>query len=189
MEQDSIKLEQERNELNALINKGVTFEVKDAGFDVHRTWYGRKRYTPKEIKHSFTISEPTLGTLDRLSAEWIEFAIDEEAMKSDDALERARTLVSKHAERCARIIAIACLGSSYLVATPVGNGATRYTEDTGKITELTALFMRTIKPSQMRELIVLINAMCNLGDFTNSIRLMLADRTTMPIRIEANKKD
>lgn len=188
MEQESIRLEQERSELNALINKGVTFEVADVAFDVHRTWYGRKRYTRKEIKRSFTIGEPTLGTLDRLSAEWIEFAIDEQAMKSEDAMERARTLVAKHAERCARIIAIACLGSSHLIATPVGNSATRYTEDTGKIAELTALFMRTIKPSEMYQIIVLINAMCNLGDFTNSIRLMLADRTTMPIRIEESKK-
>lgn len=188
MEQEQIKLEQERNELNALINKGVTFKVTDVGFDVRRTWYGRKCYTRREDELTFTISEPTLGTLDRLSAEWIEFAIDEQAMKTDDAMARARTLVAQHAERCARIIAIACLGEQRLIAHPVGTNATRFTEDTGKISDLTALFMRTIKPSKMYQLIVLINAMCNLGDFTNSIRLMLADRTTMPIRIEENKK-
>ena len=188
MNKDQQLLEQERAELNALINKGITFDVTDTTFDVHRTWYGRKRYTRREIKRTFTISEPTLGTLDRLSAEWVEFAIDEQAMKSDDAMERARTLVANNAERCARIIAIAALGGQRLIARPVGHNATEYIEDAGKIRELTSLFMRTIKPSVMYKLVVMINAMCNFGDFTNSIRLMLADRTTMPIRIEDEPK-
>lgn len=184
MDKDELKLQQERNELNALINKGVTFEVTDTAFDVHRTWYGRKRYVPREIKRTFTIAEPTLATLDRLSAEWVEFAIDEKAMQSDDAMQRARTLVVNHAERCARIIAIAALGNNAWIVRPFGTNTVSYAENSGGIQELTTLFMRTIKPSQMYKLIVMINAMCNLGDFTNSIRLMCADRTTMPIRIE-----
>lgn len=188
MDNEQRTLEQERNELNALINKGVTFEVTDVVFDVKRTWYGRKRYVSRNVTRKFTIAEPTLGTLDRLSAEWIEFAIDEKEMTSEDAMQRARTLVAHHAERCARIIAIACLGGDAWTARPVGTNATQYVENTGRIGELTALFMRTIKPSKMYQLVVLINAMCNLGDFTNSIRLMLADRTTMPIRIEDEQK-
>lgn len=184
MDKEERILEQERNELNALINKGVTFEVKDKAFDVKRNWFGRKRYIPRDITRKFTISEPTLGTLDRLSSEWIEFAIDEKAMKSDDAMERARALVAKHSERCARIVAIAALGGDRLIPKQAGHGVVTYVEDSGKVGELTALFMRTIKPSDMYRLVVMINAMCNLGDFTNSIRLMSADRTTMPIRIE-----
>ena len=55
-----------------------------------------------------------------------------------------------------------------------------------RLNELTSLFTRRIKPSRLYQIYILIQTMCNLGDFLNSIRLMSADRTTMPIRIEEN---
>ncbi len=181
-------LKKERQELNALIGKGVSFEVKDVVFDVQKRFFGLlKKRIPKEVTRKFTIDEPTLSTLDRLSAEWIEFAIDEAAMQSEDGMSRARTLAHEHSMRCAKIVAIAVLGESRLIAKP-HKGGTRWVEDTQALDELTALFARTIKPSKLYQLYVLINAMCNLGDFTNSIRLMLAERTTMPIRIEENNE-
>ena len=182
-------LEQEKNELNVLINKGVSFEVADTEFEVKRMFFGLiKKRVPMKVMRNFKIEEPTLGTLDRLSSEWIEFAIDEQALQSDDGMKHARTLTNHHAKRCAKVIALAVLGSDYLIPKPARHGVVKYVEDTARLKELIELFTRTIKPSRLYQLYVLINAMCNLGDFTNSIRLMSADRTTMPILIEDNNE-
>lgn len=186
-EKEKEKLIQERNELNLLIGNGVKFDVKDVTFDVHRNWYGRKIYTPVKQTRHIEIYEPTLSVLDRMSAEWVEISIDEQALKeSNDALQIARTLVANHAERCARIIAIAALGEDIWIAYPVG-GTTRYQEDTGKLEDLTTLFLHTIKPSQLAKIFIQVNLICNLGDFMDAIRLMLAGRTTMPIRMAEQK--
>lgn len=185
-EVNKTSLEQERNELNALIRKGVSFEVKDVQVVTEKRFFGliRKKRL-EEVTRTFTIEEPTLSTLDRLSSEWIEFAIDEATMKTDNAMECARTMASNHSIRCARIVAIAVLGVDRLKQSIKG-GCVHWVEDKAKVEELTSLFARTIKPSRLHQLAVLINTMANLGDFMNSIRLMSTDRTTMPIRIEQN---
>lgn len=186
MADEKNKLEQERAELNTLIGKGVSFEVKDTEFDVEKRFFGLvKRYKPREVTRTFKIEETTLATLDRITAESIELCIDESMMKSEDSMQRARSLAHKHSIRCARIVAIAVLGEDRLIPKH-GKGGTRWVEDTKRIEELTSLFARKIKPSVLYKLYVLVNAMCNLGDFTNSIRLMQQERTTMPIRIEEN---
>lgn len=188
MTDDKKKLEQERDELNTLIGKGVSFEIKDTEFEVQKKFFGLvKRYVPNEVTRTFRIDELTLSTLDRISAETIELTIDESLMKSDDSMKRARGLAHKHSIRCARIIAIAVLGEDRLI--PIhGKGGTRWIEDTKRLEKLTSLFARKIKPSVLYKLYVLVNTMCNLGDFMNSIRLMQQERTTMPIRIEENNE-
>ena len=180
---------QERNELNTLINKGVSFSVIDVDSTKKRRFFCIiKQRVPVKVERSFKIEEPTLGTLDRLASEWIEFNIDEAKMKSNDGMQHALSMVGNHALRCAKIIALAVLGSDYLIPKSSRNGVIRYDENTKQLNELTALFARTIKPSQLYQLCTRINVMCNLGDFMNSIRLMSADRTTMPIRIEENNE-
>lgn len=180
-------LEKEKSELNALIKKGVSFEVKDFEVVKKKRFFGlfRKKELV-EVTRKFTIEEPTLSTLDRLSSEWIEFAIDEKAMQSADAMVKARTFAHEHSIRCARIIAIAVLGVDRLVCKTKG-GYPHWVEDTEKLNKLTDLFARSIKPSKLHQFAILVNSMSNLGDFMNSIRLMSTDRTTMPIRIEGNE--
>ena len=184
MSDEKKALTQERAELNALIGRGVTFDVDDVELRITPRLFGlirKKSIVP--VTRTFTIAEPTLGTLDRLSAEWIEMAIDEEELKGEDAMMKARLLAKKHALRCAKVIALAVLGSDYLVPRAV-RGGVAYDHDTKRLEELTALFARRIKPSELFQLYTLIGAMCNFGDFLNSIRLMSADRTTSPIKIE-----
>lgn len=179
-------LEKEQAELNALIRKGVSFEVKDVQVETEKRFFGLiRRRRLVEVTRKFTIVEPTLSTLDRLSAEWIELAIDEKAMKSEDAMVVARTMAHKHSIRCARIVAIAVLGVDRLKCESK-SGYPHWVEDTEKLNTLTDLFARQIKPSRLHQLAVLVNSMSNLGDFMNSIRLMSTDRTTTPIRIEEN---
>ena len=185
-EEKKTDLEKEKSELNALIRKGVSFEVKDIQVETEKCFFGLiRRRRLVEVIRKFTIEEPTLSTLDRLSAEWIELAIDEKAMKSDDAMVVARTMAHKHSIRCARIVAIAVLGVDRLKCESK-NGYPHWVEDTEKLNTLTDLFARQIKPSRLHQLAVLVNSMSNLGDFMNSIRLMSTDRTTTPIRIEEN---
>jgi hypothetical protein len=188
-EKNDIKqLELEREELNRIVNNGVTFEVEDVEAMVtKRSFFGlfKKRELVKVTK-KFKIEEPTLGTLDRLSREWVELAIDEESLKGKDGMKNARSLAANNALRCAKVIAIAVIGSEYKIPVTDKNGVVRMREDVKRLNELTSLFARTIKPSRLYQIYILIQTMCNLGDFLNSIRLMSADRTTMPIRIEEN---
>lgn len=188
-EKNDIKqLELEREELNRIVNNGVTFEVEDVEAMVtKRSFFGlfKKRELVKVTK-KFKIEEPTLGTLDRLSREWVELAIDEESLKGKDGMKNARSLAANNALRCAKVIAIAVIGSEYKIPVTDKNGVVRMREDVNRLNELTSLFARTIKPSRLYQIYILIQTMCNLGDFLNSIRLMSADRTTMPIRIEEN---
>ena len=187
-EKDNItRLEQEREQLNELVNKGIGFEVQDFDVETKPVFFGLfKKRVLVPVVRKFKIDEPTLGTLDRLSREWIEFAIDEERLKSDDGMKEARSMASRHSIRCAKVIAIAVLGEDYLVPEAGRNGKVKFVEDVERLEELTKLFARSIKPSKLNQLYTLVNLMCNLGDFLNSIRLMSTDRTSMPIRIEEN---
>ena len=52
------KLEQERDELNTLIGKGVSFELKDTEFEVQKKFFGLvKRHIPHEVTRTFKIEE------------------------------------------------------------------------------------------------------------------------------------
>lgn len=178
------KLSAEKDQLNLLINKGATFNVE-------RTVYKKpslfeKRIPIKETL-TFKIEEPTLSTLDRISAEQIEMAIDENVMASADGLSASKKLANKHSRRFAKIVALAVMGQDYVKSLPDG-ARIRYTTDDKRLDELTDLFFHNVKPTMLRQLVELINAVSNLGDFCYSIRLMSGERTTIPIRIEEDKE-
>lgn len=177
-------LEREKSELELLIGLGYEFTIGRDVPRVKKSMLGliRKRVFFKEEK-TFKIEEPTLGTLDRLSAEWVELAIDEEKMQSMGGIGYAKEMVAKHSRRCAKIVALAVMGSEYEVPTCV-RGAVRYKPDVKRLEELTDLFLRSIKPSDLYKLIMVITAISNLGDFVNSIRLMSSQRTSTPTLIE-----
>lgn len=178
---DKQKLELERKELNSLIEKGVTFEIQDIGVE-KRGWFRKRKLV--EVTRKFTINELTLATLDRISAEGIEMAINEAEVQGERTMEYVRGFIAKHGRRCARIIAVAVLNESRLKPEPC-RGGVRWVEDTAAVERLTDLFVRTIQPSKLHYLTLLVNAMSNIGDFVNSIRLMQAERTTMPNLIES----
>ncbi len=182
------KLNTERTELNTLIDKGVNFDVERT-IHVRQNGllgYFKKRYAKTETL-KFTIKEPTLSILDLMSAEQIEMAIDEAVMSSEKGIQEAKKMAGQHGQKLAKIIAIAVLGQDY-IKTKKNGSRFSYKYDTKRLEELTELFFINIKPSKLLQLAILVNTMSNLGDFTNSIRLMSAARTTMPIRIEENKE-
>lgn len=171
---------QEQNELNLLIQRGTTFEIEKVDYIRPKGLFSVfKKKIRKVEKLKYIIQEPTLAVLDRISAEQIELAIDENVMISAEGMNEARRMPRVHARRMAGIVALAVLGQDYIAS-----------KDEKSLRDLTEIFYKNIKPSRLMQLVLMINTMTNLGDFTNSIRLMSGSRTTVPIRIEEeNKKD
>lgn len=178
------KLNQEKNELNRLINAGISFEIEVEEVEIKRKLYFFKRREIVTRKQRFTIAEPTLGTLDRIASESINFAITDAEMQSVDSLSVGMQKVHKNVEKCAKIVAYAVMGSEYEAPQLTKDGRLVIRPDIERFHELTRLFIRKLKPSSLYRLAQLIQLICNLGDFTNSIRLLQSDRTTMPSRIE-----
>lgn len=171
----------EKNELDILLQKGVSFEVETTIYVRKKGLLGylSKREKKTEIK-KFIIKQPTLSVLDRFSSEAIDLVLDESVLSSETGISEAKKIASLQAKRLAKILAIFVLGQDYRV---VNRGGSYFNNDK-ELDDLTDLFYNNITPSKIMQLCMLINTMSNLGDFINSIRLMSASRTTMPNRIE-----
>ena len=178
--QDMQAIEAEKKELRLLIGQGISFVVdyhEDRVVRIPRFRYLQRLLTKKQVVREekqleFLVKEPTAFTLDRLSLEYIELAMDEEKIKSNPRQE-ARKLFSKHNRRMARIVAIATLGNDW--------------EDDKKLSERTEFFSRWLKNSTLWELVQAIDLTNNLADFINSMRLLSSARTTIPNRIESQE--
>lgn len=182
MPQDS-KLEalnREQAELRKMIGEGVTFDIEVTHYRRKPGFFGffRRREKITETK-VYTIKEPTLSTLDRLSLLWLQMEIDETKLGDDDYLSTAKKLASKEAAKLAEVVAVAVLGEDYYKATFDGTNYRRK-EDKEALRNLTALFYHTVKPSDLLTLAIIVTNVSNLGDFVNSIRLMSATRTSDP---------
>lgn len=178
----------EVEELNKLINRGMSFMVERKAYVRQK---GIFSFLKKRIKKTeyvqMVIQEPTLAVLNRMSLEQIELELDEEKMQGETWQNESSKLAHDHSLRMSRLVAIAVLGEDYFI--PVQHGSNfRYKEDIEKLDELTSLIAHGVKPSKLFQLAMYVSTMSNMGDFTNSIRLMSANRTTMPIRIEENKE-
>lgn len=174
-------LTREQSELRQMINSGVTFDV-DVTYRKRKPGllgFLRKRETIKE-KKVFRIAEPTLSTLDRLSALWLEMTIDETKLNDTDYLSAAKKLAAKEAKKLAEMVAVAVLGEDYYDVTNKGEYFMRKPNEK-RLARLASLFEHTVTPSQLLTLAILITNVSNLGDFINSIRLMSATRTSDPM--------
>ena len=173
-------LEEEQRELRHIIGEGITFSVE---ISVLRRKPGilgflKKKSVVKE-KLTYRIAEPTLSTLDRLSAIWLQMSLDEAKLNDKDYLQTAKQLANQEAKRLAEVVAVAVLGEDYYDVTEKG-GVYNRKPNRKKLAELTTLFLHTLKPSELLSLAITITNVSNLGEFINSIRLMQASRTSDP---------
>ena len=151
-------IEREKKELDLLIEKGVSFKVPKRSF---LKYFGEK-------ERSFEIHQPYLGTLDYLSAEYINMEFSPE--KVDDSsdktnwLNESKRLQAVNSKRCAKIIAIAVLNSKYKIKFFSGI--------------LSNYFLWRITPEKLLSISNIILLISNISDFTNSIRLMSIHPTT-----------
>ena len=148
-------LEREQSELRQMIGEGITFDVEVTYTRRKPGLLGffrkREKITEKKV---FRVQEPTLATLDRLSALWLQMSIDETKLGDED----------------------------YYDVTDKGGYLVRKPNET-RLARLTSLFLHTVTPSQLLTLAILITNVSNLGDFINSIRLMSATRTSDPTQL------
>ena len=175
----------ERDELNRIIGNGVSFTITRR--------IRRKKAFPKigyqieTISEKYEIQEPTLSTLDRLSAIWIDMDIPEQELLKGgaDTIRTAKNLANINARRMARIIAVAVLGEAYLIPCQ-RYGITAYKGNDKALDDLTEIFLHSLRPSELVSLAQTVTAVSNLGDFIASMRLMSGARTTQPMtgRIE-----
>jgi deoxyribose-phosphate aldolase len=180
--------ETEKRELDVIIGRGVSFEVEQTTYRRKKGIFGRLKKREKFTeKVKYIINEPTLSTLDLISAEQIELRIDESMIASDTGINEAKKISAEQCKRMAKILAICVLGEDYVLPIQKGS-AIKYVRDEKRLQELTEIFMAFVKPSKLVQLTLLVNTISNLGDFINSIRLMSASRTTMPVRIEGKQQ-
>lgn len=169
-------IEAEKKEIRLLISNGISFTVdyvESKTVRIPRFSFCKclkKKVTTSEPKQrEYVIKEPTLYTLDRLSAEYIELLVDEEKIR-ETPRQQARILFKEHSKRMAKVVAIAVLGNEW--------------EDTDKLDELSEFLFKWLKNSTLVELVQVIDLTNNLADFINSIRLLSSARTTIPNRVE-----
>ena len=169
-------IEAEKKEIRLLISNGISFTVEYVESKTVRIprfsfckWLNKKVTTTESKQREYVIKEPTLYTLDRLSAEYIEMLVDEVRIREAPRQE-ARLLFKEHSKRMAKVVAIAVLGNEW--------------DNEDKLSELSDFFFRWLKNSSLVELVQVIDLTNNLADFINSIRLLSSARTTIPNRVE-----
>jgi len=151
----------ERDELNTLIERGVSFTV------AKRSWLRRIGKPHRE----FVLKQPYLGTLDYLSREYIEMDFNEANFSEGQILSESKRLMARNATRCARIVALAILNDYWGIRLLSGL--------------LSRYLLWHVTPQKLFQLTILINQISNVADFTNSIRFLSVSRTTAPpTRIE-----
>lgn len=160
------RLIQERSQQAVLLEKGLTFTTPIRSL---------LRYVSKNGQRTWLLKQPYLGTLDYLSAEYIDMDLSEARIK-EEALPEARRLVHHNARRMARIVAIAWLNDRWGIKL---------------LTGVVSTYLRwRLTPQTLYQLALIIQELSNHMDFINSIRLMaVATRTTTPVLMEqpANK--
>lgn len=141
--------------IDTLLNNGISFEMPRKGL---------LKYILGKTK-KYIIRQPYLGTLDYITKEYLSMNVDEKVLKSA-TIEESWQLTANHTQAMARIIAIAILNSKWRIKFLTGY--------------LSRKLMWELNPSKLRSISVLIAAISNTADFTNSIRLMSGMRTTAP---------
>lgn len=175
----------ERDELNRIIRNGVSFTITRR--IRRKKAFPKIGYQVETISEKYEIQEPTLSTLDRLSAIWIDMDIPEQKLLKGgaDTIRTAKNLANINARRMARIIAVAVLGEDYFIPCQ-RYGRTAYKGNDKALDDLTEIFLHSLRPSELVSLAQTVTAVSNLGDFIASMRLMSGARTTQPMtgRIE-----
>jgi hypothetical protein len=155
-------MEKEKKELDILIDRGVKFTTTKKIL----------RFGKKE--REWVIKQPYLGTLDHISSVSINMKIDESLIQENPLLE-SKIIALENAKHASKVVAIAVINNY--------NGIKLFSG------LLARYFMWRLTPSKLLQIALLIQSISNFSDFTNSIRLMTASRTTKPREDLVEQKD
>lgn len=162
------KLTAEQQQIDALINRGIEFNVPKRGWE---------RRLSRKKERSFAIEEPYLAVLDLLADEFIKMELDEEELKANPESVSNR-IVKEHAKRLARIVAIAVLNHR----TCIHLTKYKWAYNRPLIERYTRYFLTRVKPSKLLQIASIIGQISNVGAFITSIRWTSGAmiRTTLP---------
>jgi hypothetical protein len=173
MEKEDTTIELQEREQQRLCDIGFHFTVKrkirNHAKGIRRFF---KKATTDEETLTFRVYQPTLSTLDRMAPYMLRFEHYEQMVKEtpdDKLLDFSKSTVVE-AHNMAKIIAVMVLGEDYFI---FENG--RYRADEKELAELETIMYTHITPSKLFNLCEACLSVCNLADFTNSIRLMAAE--------------
>ena len=166
------KLAEEQNQLNALINRGIEFEVPVLGL---------AKFLSKSKTKKHVITEPYLGVMDLLADEFIKMEINEDILK-ENPIAVCNREVKAHSKRQARIVAISVLNDRCCIH------LTKYkwVYNHILINTYTNYFLARIKPSVLLKIVSIIRQISNVGDFMNSIRLTSGKMMTRTTQSKAD---
>ena len=143
-------LEREQSELRQMIGEGITFDVEVTYTRRKPGLLGffrkREKITEKKV---FRVQEPTLATLDRLSALWLQMSIDETKLGDEDYFKTAKKMAAQEARKLAQVVAVAVLGEDYYDVTDKGGYLVRKPNET-RLARLTSLFLHDYQRKQFR---------------------------------------
>lgn len=151
-------LEERRNELVRILNKGFEFQVIER-VKIYKSCFHRLfgKKTVEEVVHNFLIKEPTLSVLDKISIESLDFK--EEDFNNLESDNDRKKYSRKHLKHMSRIVAIIVSGPEPEVSV---------------LNKNTELFFKYLKPSDLFNIIQIADIASNLGDFINSTRYVAA---------------
>lgn len=146
----------EKNVIDSLLNNGMSYEIPKRGL---------LRLLSKNKNWKVTIRQPYLGTLDTLCGLYLSMELDEDKLK-ENANNESKQLIKRSALKAAKVVAVSMLNNKWLIRLFANALAKR--------------LMWRIRPSELFQLVMIINALNNAVDFTSSIRLMQGVRTSEP---------
>lgn len=151
-------LEERRNELVRILNKGFEFQVTEI-VKVYSSWFHKliNKSKKEEIVHTFLVREPTLSILDHISIE--SSAFNEQDFNNLQSEADIKKYTREHLRAMAKIIAIIVSGPEF---------------DKYDLKKKTSLFFKYLKPSDLFNIIQIADIASNLGDFINSTRYVAA---------------
>lgn len=151
-------VEERRNELVRILNKGFEFQVIEK-VKIYKTWFHRlfRKNTIEEVVHNFIIKEPTLSVLDHISIESSVF--NEEEFNNLESEGDIKKYSRKHLKTMAKIVAVIVSGPE---------------PEEFVLKKNTDLFFKYLKPSDLFNIIQIADVASNLGDFINSTRYAAA---------------
>lgn len=159
------------SELGYLLRHGVRIELTEKEYS---RCFGRLR--ERVVSHVYEIQQPTLGTLDLINYLLRDVRVDEEAIaNAENIYPVLRRVACDSLRPVSEAVAAAILGSRCYVK----RGGI-YREDWKEIDRVAGVLLRSMTPKKLLEAARAVAVMCNLSDFTNSIRLL----QTAPDRIE-----
>lgn len=148
-------LEERRSELIKLVNEGFVFEIIEHK-KIKKNLFAKTQNI--EVVHEFKVKELPYSTLDKISL----LSIDMEVYANEEDDKILKKEAVNHRLNMCKIIALAVLSINYTDS---------------DYSRLTQLFYKNLKPSDGFRICQLIDIASNLGDFTNSIRLVTAANT------------